>query len=40
VSTLPVEQVEKRLVCVQTPHILPSLQESGIMASSESIEEK
>jgi len=39
VSTLPVEQVEKRLVCVQTPHILPSLQESG-MASSESIEEK
>lgn len=36
-TKLPREQVNKRLLCVQTPHILPSLSEAGTMSSSSTI---
>ena len=36
-SNLPVEKVQRRLLCVQTPHALPSLSDAGTMSSSTTI---
>ncbi len=36
-SNLPVEKVQRKLLCVQTPHSLPSLSEAGSVSSSSTI---